>query len=395
MMAPNSLRLLDEYGIYARLRERGYCFDVVAIQDTRGSTREGFYLGSREFFGYDALRIYRNALLDELERACADRDIQIVYNKKFSEIFKEDDQGVEFGFQDGSKGHAGLLIAADGIHSKVRKVLFPQIEPVYNGILTIAGAVKASSLVTDSPEHQIIGPTMFEGKNGAFLLTPQLPDGGELLAATGRPYRSEGRDEWTRLSQERSFHISFLREGYADRQPIVQRAVDNIIPGSTFIWPQYTLPRLPGWTSDRGRVVLIGDAAHAMPPTSGQGANQAFEDGWTLARVLAETFNTDTDSHAAEATTTTSETLRAALHKWYAQRQQRIDRVLALTRQMTNLRRPLEEQQRLNDGEVWKSLADADADAEAVDKEQARRDAAIEQWSWLYVPDLDGSASTV
>ena len=69
MLSPNSLRILDKYGLYTRIREQGYNFEAVAINDSEGKLKDkGFYLGSRELFGYDALRVYRNAILEELAR---------------------------------------------------------------------------------------------------------------------------------------------------------------------------------------------------------------------------------------------------------------------------------------------------------------------------------------
>ena len=61
MLSPNSLRILDKYGVHHRLREQGYNFDVVEIKDPEGELEDnGFYLGSRELFGYDELGVYRN-----------------------------------------------------------------------------------------------------------------------------------------------------------------------------------------------------------------------------------------------------------------------------------------------------------------------------------------------
>src|SRR5206468_974916 len=92
MLSPNSLRILDSYGVYSRLREQGYNFDVVEIRDSEGNLKDnGFYLGSGALFGYDALRIYRNAILKELTMACVERGIEIVYDMKFSEIISEGD----------------------------------------------------------------------------------------------------------------------------------------------------------------------------------------------------------------------------------------------------------------------------------------------------------------
>jgi 2-polyprenyl-6-methoxyphenol hydroxylase-like FAD-dependent oxidoreductase len=46
------------------------------------------------------------------------------------------------------------------------------------------------------------------------------------------------------------------------------------------------ITKLASWTSSKGRVVILGDAAHAIPPTAGQGVNQTFEDVCTFARVV-------------------------------------------------------------------------------------------------------------
>lgn len=53
------------------------------------------------------------------------------------------------------------------------------------------------------------------------------------------------------------------------------------------IWPFHTVPKLDSWASEKGRVIISGDAAHAIPPTAGQGANQAFEDNFSLAYLFS------------------------------------------------------------------------------------------------------------
>lgn len=409
MLSPNSLRILDRYGLYGRIREHGYSFEVVEVKDSEGVLRDnGFYLGSRELFGYDALRIYRNNILTHLTHACVENGIEIFYDKRLAEIASEDCHGVEFTFEDGSRARADILIAADGIYSKIRTSLFPHVQPQYNGVLVVCGTVKASSLQAESTtsqekhsesssDTQINSASMIGGRNGvgAFLLGPQLPDASELLAGTQRPYPAQTREEWARLSTNREFHLSFLREGYEDRSPIVQRAVDNIVDGSTYIWPLHTLPKLDRWWSEAtGRVILIGDAAHAMPPTSGQGANQAFEDGWTLARALARLFGPgQLVDDVAAVKRQDSELLKAALKAWHAQRQARIDQILTLTRKMHNLRLPLEEQRKLGDGEVWKSLSrlpnmpKSEEEGDSAADNEAFRKSVVDQWGWLYCPE--------
>ncbi|KIW23232.1 uncharacterized protein PV07_11449 [Cladophialophora immunda] len=403
MLAPNSLRILDRYGVYPQLCEQGFNFAVVEIRDSEGNVKDsGFYLGSRELFGYDALRVYRNAILKVLSAACAERQIEVVYGKRFSKVLSEDEGGVDFRFQDGTTAHADVLIAADGIHSKIRTLLFPQSNPEYNGVLVVCGAVKASSLQGAGAGHdEATTVAMLEGRNGvgAFLLGPQLPDASELLAGTQRAFPPQTREEWARLSADRDFHLAFLREGYGGRLPVVQSAVDNIVPGSTYIWPLQTLSRLERWWSSSsqnddggeggGRVILIGDAAHAMPPTSGQGANQAFEDGWTLARVLHAVFNSAANAGSAGLRgASVGGKLCESLREWHRRRQERIDEILKLTQRMHNLRLPIEEQRRLNDGEVYKSLPRSQAQVErGADMDGAGEKAVVEQWGWLYCPE--------
>lgn len=74
--------------------------------------------------------------------------------------------------------------------------------------------------------------------------------------------------------------------------PILQDIIHKVQVNS--IYPTWTLPELPHW-GERG-IVLVGDAAHALDPTTGQGASQALEDAQTLALVLAHSSTPDIDA---------------------------------------------------------------------------------------------------
>jgi 2-polyprenyl-6-methoxyphenol hydroxylase-like FAD-dependent oxidoreductase len=121
----------------------------------------------------------------------------------------------------------------------------------------------------------------------------------------------------------------------------VQSALDNVDIETLSIWPYYVVPKLEKWSSER--VIILGDAAHAIPPTAGQGASQGFEDAFTLAGVLA--------------LGTTEMGLEEAVEKWREMRQERIDRVVKLTLQLNNARLPQVERERLAKAgaEVWQS----------------------------------------
>lgn len=101
-------------------------------------------------------------------------------------------------------------------------------------------------------------------------------------------------------------------------------------PESINMWPFYVIPRLVSWSSPGNRIVLIGDSAYAIPPSAGQGVNQAFEDAYTLAILMASLNKKGL-------------TLKNALKFWQDWRSDRVAEVNELTAQMNNKRLPEEE----------------------------------------------------
>ena len=356
MLSPNSLQILDSWGVYERIADKGHSFSYVDFQDPKGQSVDHQYLGSKDLFGYDALRIYRNIILHELLSTAHERGIKIHYNKKLIGIVDETDESVTIEFQDGERRTSSLLVAADGIHSKIRSFIYPAIKPIYNGVLVVAGGVKRSELVV--PEGADLShPITQASEAGAFILATQNPDGSELLAGTQRNFPEQDRAGWERIAKDHAFQQSFLEEGLEHRSKLMRSAIKNVMDDSRYTWPQHTLPHLPKWTSEKGRVIIIGDAAHAIPPTSGQGANQAFEDGYALAMLLAKK-----PPNASETD---------ALAYWQDIRQERVTKLLDLTRRINNMRLPVHQQAKLDKADLWESGGSA------------------ESLRWLFEPDLD------
>ncbi|KAF3914152.1 hypothetical protein AA313_de0208844 [Arthrobotrys entomopaga] len=358
MLAPNSLQILDTLGIYERIKDKGWSFEGVSMKDIEGKTTDRIFLGSKRLFKYDALRIYRNVFVKEMQAICHERGINVKYETKYSHIVEERDNGVIFALADGTEINCDVLIASDGIHSKVRQHVYPDISPQYNGILVVCGAVK-KDLLNVGPDDEMDCPVMYPGKNGAFVMAPQNNDGSEYMAGTQRKFPAQTREEWDRLAKDPKFLHGFLEEGIEDRQLIVQSAIRGIDTDSIYIWAFHTLPKLPKWSSKRGKIIILGDAAHAIPPTTGQGANQALEDVYSFA-VLMERKSERT-------------TVAEAVDWWQKMRQERVDRLLELTSKLNNLRMPVEEQKKLEAGEIF----------------QVEDGGSGEQWRWLFRPELE------
>lgn len=365
MLSPNALRVLDALGVYERIRSKGYNFEILTFKDEAGQTTDLYYFGHEKLYGYKALRVYRQVLVDELLEMVKERDIPIKYGQKFSQVLSESEDGVTYEFADGSIESASLLIGADGIHSKVRRYIDPSAAPIYSGQLAITCAIPRSKLrIPAGVDYPL--PATISGKNGAFVLAPQDVDGTELLAGTQRVFPERDRAGWEALASAKSELRDLFQIKMNEWPDIVRSALEDINPETISMWPFYLVPRLDQWASARGRVIILGDAAHAIPPTAGQGVNQAFEDTYTLALLLSK----------QSSRIPTSEALR----RWQDYRQKRVDKVLDLTRQMNNKRLPAADRARLAKESIWR------------DESATRGEGG--QLKWLYEPRLEEDVSS-
>jgi 2-polyprenyl-6-methoxyphenol hydroxylase-like FAD-dependent oxidoreductase len=186
--------------------------------------------------------------------------------------------GVRAEFADGTTATADLLVGADGIRSRVRQAIDPAAAPArYVPVLNIGGFAPAQEIDAAPGEYEMVfGKRAFFGyavaPDGAvwwFANPPQHtePAPGELAALTTEHWRAR------------------LRELFAgDRSPAC--AIVDSTPGELEGWATYDLPSVRRWHGER--MVLVGDAAHATSPASGQGASMAIEDAVELGRCLRD-----------------------------------------------------------------------------------------------------------
>ena len=362
MLSPNSLSILDKLGVYERIRDKGFHFENVIVKTATGETTDQYAMGNERLYGYKALRIYRRVLVNELQAIAQERGIDIQFERRYSHIVSEDDKGVEFAFADGTTERARLLIGTDGIYSKVRQHVAPDVAPKFSGFVAITYAVKRKMLRL-SPGEDLSCPVTWSGRHGAFVLAPQDVDGREFLAGKQVAYPEQDRAGWEELSNDKEKLLSMIRKGKEDENDLVQSALENIDPSTFIIWPFYMMPRLERWISPAGKVLIMGDAAHVVPPTAGQGANQAFEDAYTFSMLMSSLSD--------------KITLNKAIEFWQKFREDRVDEVIELTGKLNNLRLPTEEKEKLDQKEVWHE-----------DKTQPQGG----QMSWLFLPKLDEKA---
>ncbi|KAI6081643.1 kynurenine 3-monooxygenase [Hypoxylon rubiginosum] len=341
MLSPNALRVLDSVGIYKKIRDKSLQFDVLTFKDGQYKTTDEYYFGSKKLYGYHAIRIMRKQLLDEMKAMVRERQIPTHYESKLVSITRP-------------RRICPSSIGADGINSTVRGTFLPQVKPVYAGFMGINSVVQRPQLRI--PEGYSLPATVM-GKAGAFPLVPQKPDGSELFIGSQRRFPEA---DWEALRKDKQELYDMMQENKSDWPDIVQSALEATPVDQMGFWAFHGIPPLASWLSDSKRIILVGDAAHAIPPTAGQGANQAFEDVRALATLLSE-LSPDVPFEKAAA-------------QWQAYRQDRIKRVLDLTMQMNAKRLPESERAKMPPGAIWS------------DQSLTRGEGG--ELRWLYDPDL-------
>ncbi len=215
--------------------------------------------------------VHRAELLDLLLEALGEDKVQLA---RTCVGFTQDDNGVEVRFADGRVEHSDLLIGADGIHSVIRAQMFGRAIPKYMGYTAWRGV--ASIARTD-----LAGWTW--GKGYQFGVFPMSRNRAYWFAQ--RNTREGEHDK----AGGRKHELLELFHDWHDPIPAVIEATDeaHILRNDIY----QTRP-LRHWS--RGRVTLLGDAAHAMTPNLGQGACQAIEDAVVLGDCLKAELNVAT-----------------------------------------------------------------------------------------------------
>jgi FAD-dependent urate hydroxylase len=216
--------------------------------------------------------LYR-ALRDEAVR----RGAHVEYGKRLVDAETTPD-GVTARFEDGTEAVGDLLIGADGIHSRTRRIIDPSAPGArYVPVLNIGGYARDVTVQAEPGTFRMVfGKRAFFG----YAVHPS----GEIWwfanpPCADEPTRAElaaiGTEQWREM-------LIDLFAG--DASPALE--IIRSTPGKLAGWATYDLPSVPTW--HKGSLVIIGDAAHATAPSSGQGASMAIEDAVVLARCLRD-----------------------------------------------------------------------------------------------------------
>ena len=181
---------------------------------------------------------------------------------------------VVLAFENGARVEAEYVIAADGVRSVIRRALYGDDNPTYTGQMVWRALLDGGKVPEDVLEPtghiQWVGP-------GCHLLAYYIR-GKKLVNIVTQ----EDTDKWVEEGWSTRGDPDEMRLSFPNPEPRLQKLLSLVTECSK--WGLFTRPLTQNW--GRGRVQLIGDAAHAMLPNAGQGACQAFEDSYILGRWL-------------------------------------------------------------------------------------------------------------
>ncbi|GAC1043352.1 FAD-dependent monooxygenase [Rhizobium sp. No.120] len=258
-------------------------------------------------FGTPAVTIRRGVLTGILIEKCQAEGIIMQFGRRVTKVDNHA-HAVTLNFSEGTGIAVDLLVAADGLRSFVRTQIFPNYPlPQFTGLIGTGGVVDADISDTDGVMRMTFGDKAFFG----YIKTASHPVYwfDSFPADTPDAVRAL---EPTALAA----HVRQMHADDPERNRSILQAVDQIERS----YPIFDMPQLPVWSS--GRVVLLGDAAHAIGPHAGQGASMAIEDAVVLSSCLAATLDYGT-----------------AFARYETLRRPRIARVVKLTRQNASRKR--------------------------------------------------------
>lgn len=307
-IAPNGMNVLRELGVAEAVAARAHAAAGFHFSNARGR-RIGTIDGRDDaaLFGAPLTMIKRADLHDVLLAETRRRGIAVHHGQRLCALTADAAQ-VTARFVAADVASADLLVGCDGLRSETRRLCFPEAPaPRYSGLLDFAGFTSARG---DEPlasgwNEMVFGARAFFG---AFRTRDEIwwfHNGGADAPIVG--LSAEAARE--RIVSAHAGDPAWISE-------LVGRTAHILGP-----YPLHEVHNMPRW--HRGRVCLIGDAAHATTPSAGQGASLALEDALVLARCLRD-----------------AESPERALSRFEGERRARVEAIVAQSRRNSSHKAP-------------------------------------------------------
>ncbi len=269
-LAANAVKAYQEIGISEEVVAAGkkLKFAFGKTPDGRIISQTDMDAMTRRFGVLNSFTIHRADLHEVLYRLAAPGS---VHTSKAAVDVQQHTTGVTLTFADGSSAVCDYLIAADGIHSRIRQRLVPETTPRYAGYTCWRGVTQGMPVGMNPDE---MSETWGPGRR--FGVVPLPGNRVYWFATLNAPMNDD------RMRRAKQMELKEIFKGF--HFPVT--ALLEMTPDDQIIWNDI-IDLKPMRRFAFGRIVLMGDAAHATTPNLGQGACMAIEDAATLANALA------------------------------------------------------------------------------------------------------------
>lgn len=275
-LTPNAARVIDYLGLTQELARRAVECEGTAYYDIRTNelllnTPGGKFVHERYGFGY--YQVHRAWLLDILKRAVDPKRIRL--GSRCVNVRQQ--EGAVFAeLENGEVIEGDVLVGADGINSSVRQAVFPLAGPAeFAGVVgcrSIIPAERVQGLDLDRRQHTWWGP-------GRRVIAYWVEGGAGLNFLAMVPCASANPADWKTVADPANLRSLFA--GSCDTITDMVEMIDDTF--ATGVFGHEALPHIV-----EGRIALLGDAAHPLPPYLANGAAQALEDAVVLAHTLTQ-----------------------------------------------------------------------------------------------------------
>ncbi|KAK0747100.1 hypothetical protein B0T18DRAFT_413107 [Schizothecium vesticola] len=263
----------------------------------------------------------RSDILEEWARQLPEEEGVVKFGREVVSVV-DTGEGVELGFKDGGKERASVVVACDGIRSRVRAGLFPGSPAAFTGKECFRALVPMEKAAEAIGEKKAGTRWMYLGRDGHVIT---YPVGGNTLLnvlvvlSTSDPWPDETKHTTSGARSE----IDNTFKAWPGGETV--RAIAGLMPETMDKWGIFDMKQFPAPQYNKGAVCLAGDAAHATGPHLGAGGGLGIEDALVLAELMEEL-------HKGWATDGGQAMVERALQAYNDVRYHRTQRVVADTR---------------------------------------------------------------
>ncbi len=280
-LSSNASCVLRSLGLGKALSKAGFLPQAIEIRDGKtGRALAGETLGehAQNEWGSPYYHIHRADLQQMLLAAAQQHPSIMLHNNAECSEVQAGDAGAELIFSNGERREAAVVVGADGIHSRVREILWGAAPANFTGNVAWRLMIPARELPAD-----LIKPvaSLWMGPGAHFV--HYFVRKGEWVNCVC----VVEQDDWQTETWNEPGDKAELRKAFKGWHSTIRQLIKAADPDSCYRWALFDRKPLPQW--HQGRVTLLGDACHPTLPFLAQGAAMAIEDAAVLAHCLDQT----------------------------------------------------------------------------------------------------------